>query len=46
MEYVNGDYFGAYVSRMEAHFEKLAVAGQELDKDLKVIVVLSSLKLR
>lgn len=34
---------GAYVSRMESHFEKRAIASQELDKDLIVNIVLSSL---
>ncbi|XP_062542114.1 uncharacterized protein LOC134210110 [Armigeres subalbatus] len=43
MQYVEGEDIGTYVSQMEDHFEKLAIAGQELGKDLKVNIVLSSL---
>lgn len=43
MEYIDVEDIGAYVSRMEDHVEKLAIPGQELDKDLKVNIVLSSL---
>ena len=34
IEYANSEDIGAFVRRVEDHFEKFAIAGQEFDKDL------------